>query len=296
MLVAALALTLTVAAASVSPGTPKQVAALVAAAPSIKALPADVTPPLASAGSDSPLKEYPYLSACVSFHEPSCVWGDRHGKRTMVLFGDSHALMWFPALDRIAIAEKWRLVALMALGCPVANVTVWDVVTNTPATGCPPWRSQMIARIDKLHPNLVVVSEAFYERDGADQPITDSEWIQDLESSLAALHSKGMKKVLIGQSYVIPDPLACLAAYPSSIQKCSLPEATPSFTAELAADRAAAKASSVAYVNEVPWICSSTCTAVIGNMIVYNSASHLSATYDAYLTNVLKLALKPSMR
>lgn len=297
-LAVAVSLTLSMAGASVPPGSPKQVASLVAAAPSIEQLPADVTPPLASASSDNPLTEYPRLEPCVSdgIHEPACVFGDRHGARTMVLFGDSHALMWFPALERIALAAKWRLVALMALGCPVADVTVWNVVSGGPASGCPPFRRTMIARIDKLHPSLVVVSEGFYGLDASDQPITDADWTRALEASFTALHAKGMKKALIGQSYLIPDPIACLSAYPSSIQRCSRTEATPTFTAELAADRAAAKARGVAYVNEVPWTCSATCTVVIGNMIAYNSASHLSATYDAYLTTVLALALKPSMR
>ena len=52
---------------------------------------------------------------------PECVYGDKHGARTMVLFGDSHAAQWFPALERIAQEKKWRLISLTKSACP----SVW---------------------------------------------------------------------------------------------------------------------------------------------------------------------------
>ena len=297
-MLAILSLTVVVGGAATAPGTPKQVAALVAAAPSITQLPADVTPPLSSAGSDDPLTAYPSLTPCISgqVSEPACVFGDPHGARTMVLFGDSHALMWFPPLDAIAKAARWRLVALMNYGCPVADVTVWDVVTNGPDTGCPRFRQHMIRRIDRLDPSLVVVSETTYTLDAQDHVISHTAWTKALEASLRALHASSMRKVLIGESYLVPNPIACLAANPSAVQSCSRSEGTASFRAELAADRAAVRATRVAYVNEVPWTCSATCTVVIGKMIVYNSTGHLSTTYADYLTGVLRLALMPSTR
>jgi SGNH domain (fused to AT3 domains) len=270
----------------------------VAAAPSITTLPSNVTPTLATAGNDDAVTEFPSLTPCVEdgVHEPSCVFGDTSGSKTMVLFGDSHALMWFPALDAVAKAAKWRLVALMNYGCPVADVTVWDVLTNKPTYGCPGWRNAMIKRIDKLHAALVVVSEAFYTLNASDKTITDQQWTSAVEKSLHSLRGAHTKEVLIGQSYLVTDPIDCLASNPDDVQKCSWPEHTASFTAELAADSAAAKGAKATYVNEVPWTCSATCTAVIGNMIVYNSTGHLSATYDTYLTDVLRLALKTPMR
>ena len=213
------------AGATVTPGTPKQVAALVAAAPSITQLPSDLTPPLSSASTDDPLTAFPSLNLCVSGYnnEPACAYGDRHASRTMVLFGDSHALMWFPALDAIAKAAKWRLIALMSFGCPVADVTIWNVVTNTPDPYCPSFRWHMIRRIDQLDPSLVVISEGYYTLDASDQTITNEEWTAALETSLNALHGGKMRKVLIGQSFLIPNPLACLANSPGAIQVCSRP-------------------------------------------------------------------------
>jgi SGNH domain (fused to AT3 domains) len=287
-----------VVGAATPPGSPSQVAALVAAAPSITQLPTDLTPALPAAGSDDALTEYPALNNCIGGAEPlsSCTFGDVQGARTMVLFGDSHALMWFPALDAIATAAKWRLVALMAYACPVADVSVWDVVSNSPDVLCPIFRAETIKRIDKLDPKLLVVSEAAITLDAQDQVITNAEWTKALERSLGRLHAKSMRRVVIGQDELVPNPVACLAANPTTVQTCSRPEAAPTFLSELAADRAAARAEKAPYLNEVPWLCSATCTDVIGNMVVYNSTGHLTATYDTYLTDVMRLALKSSMR
>ena len=184
----------------------------------------------------------------------------------------------------------------MAYSCPVADVTVWDVVTNSPDVLCPIFRAQTIRRIDKLDPRLLVVSENVITLDAQDKVITGAEWTRGLEKSLGKLHAKSMRRVVIGQDQLVPNPVACLADHPTAVQSCSRPEGTPTFLAQLDADRAAARAEKVPYVNEVPWLCSATCTAVIGTMVVYNSTGHLSATFDTYLTDVLRHALAPSMR
>src|SRR6266571_3164918 len=76
-----------------------QVLRLVAAAPAIKKVPSDLTPRLQDAPNDQawPME---HSEGCDSPAErvkmPACVYGDAGGKRTMILFGDSHAAMWLP--------------------------------------------------------------------------------------------------------------------------------------------------------------------------------------------------------
>ena len=38
-----------------------------------------------------------------------CVYGDPGSKTAVVLFGDSHAAQWFPALNALATQRSWRL-------------------------------------------------------------------------------------------------------------------------------------------------------------------------------------------
>ena len=46
-----------------------------------------------------------------------CVYGNPDAARTVVLFGDSHAMQYFPALENIAKKRDWRLVPLTKSGC-----------------------------------------------------------------------------------------------------------------------------------------------------------------------------------
>src|SRR3954452_23671293 len=56
---------------------------------------------------------------------PPCVYGDPRSSTTVVLFGDSHALHFFPALRRVAERRDWRFVSLTKSGCPPAEVDVY---------------------------------------------------------------------------------------------------------------------------------------------------------------------------
>jgi hypothetical protein len=55
---------------------------------------------------------------------PECVYGNLSSKTTVVLFGDSHAMQWFPTLNEIAKERNWRLVGLTKAACPPAEVHI----------------------------------------------------------------------------------------------------------------------------------------------------------------------------
>jgi hypothetical protein len=53
-----------------------------------------------------------------------CEYGDRNSGTAVVLFGDSHAEHWFPAIESIANDKHWRLLTLLKSSCPAARVQV----------------------------------------------------------------------------------------------------------------------------------------------------------------------------
>jgi hypothetical protein len=57
------------------------------------------------------------------------------------------------------------------------------------------------------------------------------------------------------------------------------------------AEKIAAAASGAGYINVMPWFCSTTCTDIIDNIIVYKDSDHITATYSRYLENELALSL-----
>lgn len=56
-------------------------------------------------------------------HSPACVYGDPSSRDVVVLFGDSHAAQWFPALDRVSRENGWKLVSLTKASCKTADIT-----------------------------------------------------------------------------------------------------------------------------------------------------------------------------
>ena len=78
-----------------------------------------------------------------------CVYGNPRSQNIVVVFGDSHALQWTPALLKIAKRRDWRLVALLRGNCTPALVRIDRV--------CDRWRRNSLTRIRTLKPDLVVL-------------------------------------------------------------------------------------------------------------------------------------------
>ncbi|HVA04895.1 MAG TPA: acyltransferase family protein [Acidimicrobiales bacterium] len=264
----------------------------------ITSVPADVTPSLASAPNDwggRPADAKGCEAKLAATSVPACVFGDPRGHHTMVLYGDSHALMWFEALDAVAKHAHWRLVVLGKDWCHVSLV----VRTNPPGFGvpggrytqCDAWHRFAIQRINKVNPDLLIVTE---EPGGERYPtgkITPGLWEQGLVKALDAITSPKTQKVVLGNipitTHINPN---CLARHEHDVQACS---GLPNFshTAMNNAEKTAASASGARYIDVMPWFCSTTCTDIIDDIVVYKDSDHITATYSRYLENELSLAL-----
>ena len=121
----------------------------------------NLVPSLANAAGDLPVS---YSDGChLDFgttESPPCVYGDPNSTTTAILFGDSHAAQWLPALQRIAQANDWRLVSLTKSGCPPVPVTVWNAPLNRPYRECNQWRQNSLQRIEDEQPAYVFVAAA----------------------------------------------------------------------------------------------------------------------------------------
>ena len=95
------------------------------------------------------------------------------GGRTILLYGDSHAVQWFEPLEQIALQRGWRLVVLTKAGCPVAEV---DVPTPVLHFTCPPYRDRAISWIERNQPDLVVAGNSYtqYPADARSGPMVRS--------------------------------------------------------------------------------------------------------------------------
>jgi peptidoglycan/LPS O-acetylase OafA/YrhL len=274
----------------------------VAAAAHIIKVPASIEPPVSQASNDwgGRHEAFGCQAGLTQYRENICTLGDPSGKDLLVVYGDSHALMWLQAFDAIAEAAHWRLIVLGKSDCPALDVTV----RNPPGIGttdglyvaCDMWHQWAVGEINRLHPTLVVVTEETDPGTPAtahspSEPFTSAAWRDGLTKLFAQIDGPRTRTVLLGNIPLLAQSgPVCLAAHPGDVQACSTPVGSTGLPLN-AVERSTAAASGVQYIDPTPWFCARTCTAVIGNYGVYLDQFHITSTYAQYLSVVLGRAL-----
>jgi len=215
----------------------------------------------------------------------------------MILFGDSHAAQWFPALERLALQDGWRLVSLTKSACPTADINVWNSALGRTYTECGTWRTNVLARIAAERPRLIVASDSRYTLAIAGSPVPVAEqmplWNAALARTLGRLAKLAPHVLLIGdtpRSGV--DPPVCLSAHLTDALACATPTATALDPAYLAAEAAAAVSAGVSFLDPGRLVCpSEPCPAIVGNVLIYRDYQHLTAVFSTAVAPYLRARL-----
>jgi hypothetical protein len=238
-----------------------------------------------------------------SVNVANCTFGDTKSSKTMMLVGDSRAAMWFNVIDRIAIAEKMKLVFLQKDACPAALASfrltsAEGVPSSSPWPACTAFHKFIFATIKKLAPAVVIdsSSDVLYLTDAPSGYAPASQVGPAFASFLRAIPAP-TKAVVLGD---FPDPgvragnpVLCLSKNPSDVGNCNFTVSALQRSYNAAQRRAAARAGA-GFVDENPWFCAAKCPAVIAGIIPYTvDGYHLESNYAVYLTGVLWAALKP---
>jgi peptidoglycan/LPS O-acetylase OafA/YrhL len=262
----------------------------------VDTVPANLTPSLEDAALDEPTL---YDDGCVVERDSTavnedCWYGDPDGEKTVVLFGDSHAAQWFPALNQVAEAAGWRLLAMTKANCSVADVTEIDPKLGREYTECADWKEEVFDLLDDLQPEAVVTT-AFDDKDiVADDP--DQAWIDGWVDSVERLQDSSDEVYYMADSTDLGEDVPeCLAENPEDASVCvgdldkSIiePERRQALI-EAVSDTGAN------VVDPVPWLCDldrGTCPVVVGNLLVYRDSNHLSARFVAELAPQVATAI-----
>jgi peptidoglycan/LPS O-acetylase OafA/YrhL len=225
----------------------------------------------------------------------SCVYGDPASDTVVVLFGDSHAAQWFPALQRLANENDWKLVSLTKASCKIPAVTT--VKNGDPYVACDAWRDDALAAIDALDPALVVASSSEAAR--AAHPAADAtrQWTAGYRDTFHRLNATGAEvAVILDTPWPATDAVECAASSPLRLDRCetTLPEAFRD-PARRDVTRAAAHETGVTVIDPAPWLCSpsGTCPVIVADTAVYRDSNHLSETYAERIAPTLNDALPP---
>ncbi|MDP8948860.1 MAG: hypothetical protein M3N00_01245 [Actinomycetota bacterium] len=222
---------------------------------------------------------------------PECVYGNPSSQTTVVLFGDSHAMHWFPALNKLAKERNWRLVGLSKSACPPAKVHRYIASLRRGYSECDAWRERTLKRIvQEESPRIVVTSMLNgYQvmRDGRrlGKEASNRALVEGYVSTLKELRGTGAEVVVIKD---IPHPdkdiPRCVSHSLDRLQDCATPR-RKAFDHPPVNDRAAARVAGVRFINPTPVLClKKVCPAVIGDVLVYRNGAHLTPTYVRTLT------------
>ncbi len=210
---------------------------------------------------------------------PECTYGDRGAKRKIVLFGDSHAAQWFPALERLANENNFELISLTKSACPGPAVEKVDSGEYKNAD-CFAWRDNSLERIAKLKPYAVIFS-GFQHFQVPDGYSSRREWWQaGQKRTLNSLRGNATHIVYITDTpHPQQDIPACLAG--GVISDCDDSERSEAISIP-----------GLKAVNPTPWLCSDKCSSVIKENVAYRDGSHISIAMSESLAKPLGQALK----
>jgi hypothetical protein len=229
----------------------------------------------------------------------TCLYADIGSNTTIALFGDSHAAFWFPAMEGFAQAQGWRLLNLTMSSCTPADLSVYNSIFKRIYTECPAWRTTAIARLQATHPAVVVIAgtHGISPVDASGNPITGpaltAAWEAGMARTIERLEpSVGIVILLADTPTSDVDPPSCLAAHPASILACATPSALAIDLPWLAAEGDVVAQTGAGFIDPTFWVCSTNpCSTVVGDVLEYQNAGHLTAVFAATLAKKMGEAI-----
>jgi peptidoglycan/LPS O-acetylase OafA/YrhL len=213
------------------------------------------------------------------------------GRRTVVLFGDSHALQWFPAMETLARRNGWRLYSFTRSSCSPAQIALDERRAQARYLECDAWRAQVVARIGRLRPELLVVSSSVnYRQVLTGKPADpDAVWQTGWVRTLATLQRHaGRVRMIADTPFLTVAPADCLSTHPTLISRCAVPRADvlpePRWREQ---QRAISVASGVPVIDPVPWLCTTRCPLTVGDTLIYRDSNHLTEAYARLVAPLL---------
>ncbi|MEY4623968.1 MAG: hypothetical protein RLZZ07_598 [Actinomycetota bacterium] len=212
-------------------------------------------------------------------NSPECLYGDVNSKRKIVLYGDSHAAQWFPALEKIAIDEGYALISLTKSACPAVEV---DRVNSGAFknSDCKAWRESSIKRIRELKPDAVIMSSFQHFAHPKRYSSRDAWWFEGQRSLYAKVLNSSLNLIYISDTPKpqrdIPSCLATAKADECDANEKSDPRVVGGFIA----------------LDPTPWLCANSCPAIVDGIVAYRDASHISVDMSAALSDNLREFLR----
>nr|WP_255353232.1 acyltransferase family protein [Phycicoccus sp. Root101] len=219
-----------------------------------------------------------------------CEFGVRAGTTAVALVGDSKAMQWLPALERLAPGRGWRIVTYGKSACAFAAGHAQQA--GQPYPSCDAWNRHVMEALRANPPDLVLTSGyAATAWDG--RAATRDALVAGLGERWQEVRALGSRLAVLGDSPLSPDDLdVCTARHPRELTRCAFDREPAVAGSGLPVQRLAAQASGTALIDLTPYICPvAQCPVAIGHVSIHRAGDHLTATYVRSLAAQLGAAL-----
>jgi peptidoglycan/LPS O-acetylase OafA/YrhL len=215
-----------------------------------------------------------------------CLYGDPNGKHTLILFGDSHAMQYFPPLEALAEENDWRLIALTKAECSPGEVKIRSMVADREYSQCDVWRESALQRIEEGGKSATVVMSgdtaytAYGEGGEELSGRANAEALQEgYEKTLRRIQADGQRAIVIRDTPASSsDVPSCVSEDLQHLEACAFKQ--PREWDREFDERAVFATPGSHLIDLTAEICpGELCRAVIGNALVYRDKSHLTATF-----------------
>ena len=208
-----------------------------------------------------------------------CEYGKIDSDKTMVLYGDSHAAQWFPALHEIAKRSGYKLISLTKSACPSVETQRRDQ-GGFKMSRCVTWRENTIKRIQEIKPDVLIMSSFQYFAQPPQYKDRTQWWNEGQRKLLNNVKNASPNLIYITDTpHPQRDIPSCLSDY--SISECNTSERSKNLSLP-----------GFKVIDPNPWMCTDVCPAVKDGIVAYRDASHISVDISLALIPRLAQALR----
>jgi hypothetical protein len=216
-----------------------------------------------------------------------CHFGRTSSPKSIVLFGDSHAEMWMPAILSMAETDNWDVRSLSKSACTPER---WNDARHW--AECHAWYLWAVRQVKALHPDVVLISGCC---GGYEQELAET--VKNALLGLATSVKPFVKHVVIvgDNSGIAEQPLDCLLGRHATMRSCTTVWSDEHFY--LNQDLAAlTKRRRVGFVDTSGWFCfENHCPMVVGHTIVYIDTGHITDQYAETLAAPFRAAFRQAI-
>jgi peptidoglycan/LPS O-acetylase OafA/YrhL len=251
-------------------------------------IPSPLTPPVGELRGDF----YSFPDGCApSGRMPTtiCRLGDTSSGKSIVVFGDSHAQMWMPAILQMATRDHWLVRPLVKLSCVPRS---WNG-----KGACHDWYVWAKRQAAALNPQVALILGSWA---GTADPV---QAIKPVKQLAAALRHSAASVIVVGDpSSQKRDPVDCLLARGATMKTCTTAQRRVQARTD-SAIQGGARRLGAGFIDVRGWLCArgrasghpQLCPLVVNRTITAVDRGHVSKTYALELAQPFRNAFREEL-